>query len=595
MARSLLTCFALLITASTPGLAQQLSIPQVSASSLGAERCADCHAGVVEDYAHSGMARALGPLVTGELSGLEPVVDEPAGLKYEFSESSAGAKLIESWKSGEGAERRTVRLQAPVLFGVGAGILDRSFAVRFGSTMCFGPLEVLSASGESARHAALAPGHMVATGTRFATPITIECLACHTGELPPETYPDNLLPPRDWEPVGIGCDVCHAGAAGHADWRDAEADGAAPSSPDPIGLTAELDLARELSLCARCHLQGDARVALAPGRRGIPGPGVDLLEEWAIYVPASPDDDVPFVGQTERMMRSRCFTESLDSEPMTCVTCHDPHKSSHGSDEAASLRRSCMQCHTSGSEAGAHGCSLSAEERAEGGDCVDCHMPRTRVFDVHGVKVRDHFIRTRPEPGEPGPLRIKHCRDGLLAPFSWPGTDTSALEADFGLQLMAALIGGQAAVARDLVDLPAGEFSEGLPNYHLLRGRLLEDLGRAEEAAASYRRTLALDPSAAEAVVNLGLVLGGLGKETEGIELLDELISLHPKAEGALRNRAILKLNLGDEAGFASDLEAAHRILPRGVLARALAAYYSRQGQPLEAQAWDQEARRLQP
>ena len=101
--------------------------------------------------------------------------------------------------------------------------------------------------------------------------------------------------------------------------------------------------------------------------------------------------------------------------------------------------------------------------------------------------------------------------------------------------------------------------------------------------------------SAAEAVVNLSLVLGGLGRGTEGIALLDDLLTRHPKAEGALRNRAILKLNLGDEAGFASDLEAAHRILPRGVLARALAAYYSRQGQPLEAQAWDQEARRLQP
>ena len=595
MTRALLTCFGLWIAASTPGLAQEPSTPPASASSLGAERCADCHAAVVESYAHSGMARALGPLVSGEVSGLAPVVDEPAGLKYELSESSAGAKLIESWKSGEGTERRTVRLQAPLLFGIGAGIQDRSFAVRSGSTMCFGPLEVLSASGEAGRHAALAPGHMMQTGTRFATPITIECLACHTGELPAVTYPDNLLPPRDWQPVGIGCDVCHAGAAGHADWRDAEADGAAPASPDPIGRTAELDLAQELSLCARCHLQGDARVALAPGRRGIPGPGVDLLEEWAIYVPASPDDDVPFVGQTERMMRSRCFTESLDSQPLTCVTCHDPHESSHGSEEAASLRRSCMQCHTSGSEAGAHGCSLPTEERAEGRDCVDCHMPETRVFDVHGVTVRDHFIRARPEPSEPGPLRIKHCRDGLLVPFAWPGSDASALEADRGLQLMAALIGGQPAVARDLVDQPAGELSRGLPNYHLLRGRLLEDLGRAEEAAASYRRTLALDPSAAEAVVNLSLVLGGLGRGNEGIALLDDLLTRHPKAEGALRNRAILKLNLGDEAGFASDLEAAHRILPRGVLARALAAYYSRQGQPLEAQAWDQEARRLQP
>jgi predicted CXXCH cytochrome family protein len=322
---------------------------------------------------------------------------------------------------------------------------------------------------------------------------------------------------------------------------------------------------------------------------------VDLLQEWAIYLPASADEDVPFVGQTERMLRSRCFTESLSDEPMTCVTCHDPHQSSHGSEEAASLRRSCLQCHGAGSEARTHGCSLPAEERAGERDCVDCHMPETRVFDVQGVVVRDHFIRTRPEPGEPGPLRLKHCRDGLLAPFAWPGGDTSELEADSGLQLMAALIGGQPAIARDLVDLPAGELSSGLPNYHLLRGRVLEDLGRLDAAAESYRRVLALDPGAAEATVNLSLLLGNLGRPVEGIELLDGLLRSHPKAEGALRNRAILKLNSGDEAGFARDLEAAHKILPRGVLARALATHYSRQGRPLDAQAWEQEARRLEP
>ena len=48
--------------------------------------------------------------------------------------------------------------------------------------------------------------------------------------------------------------------------------------------------------------------------------------------------------------------------------------------------------------------------------------------------------------------------------------------------------------------------------------------------------------------------------------------------DGALRNRAIIRLSMGDPEGFARDLAAANAILPRALNARALATHYQRMG-----------------
>ena len=75
------------------------------------------------------------------------------------------------------------RLDAELAFAIGAGILDRSYVARRGQSLWFAPLEVVSTP--EGRHAALAPGHEIAPGSRFTTPITPECLGCHTDSPPP--------------------------------------------------------------------------------------------------------------------------------------------------------------------------------------------------------------------------------------------------------------------------------------------------------------------------------------------------------------------------------------------------------------------------
>lgn len=555
--------------------------PAPSAADLGAERCVDCHAAIVADYAGTGMARALGPLAAGELDGLAPVEAGAGQVEYHFEGgraredgSRSPAWIVETAPGGPDGVRR--RRSARLAFAIGAGVLDRSYAAELGGRLWFAPLEVLSAAGESPRHAALAPGQVIQPGLGFASPIAEECLACHTDRLPPRSYPDNVAPGPDWTPRGLSCATCHGDVEGHADWREAELDGGAPDGPDPILHHAGLSLEERVSVCARCHLQGDARLALDVGERGVPPAGGDLLERWQVYVPAEPDDDVAFVSQVERLVRSACYLGARDDDDaragLACETCHDPHRPLSDPRERRRVRDGCLRCHAAGESAEGERdpCALPRAERGER-DCVACHMPLVEVFDVPHVRVHDHLVARRPTPtARHDDVRVKHSRDGELAAFRWPGRPAPPLADDPGLALMASVAAGFPERAAALAAQEPAPRVLGLATYQHLRALVLEGQGRLPEAAEAYAAALARDREHVASAVNLSLLLGRLGRVREGIDLATRVIERHPLADGALRNRALLHLELGDRAAARADLEAAYALNPLPAVARAL-------------------------
>ena len=545
------------------------------------ESCASCHGVLVDEYRETGMARAIERLAPGEFEGLSSVKDHDTGLSYALRESSEGFRIAESW----GTANARVSRELPLLYAIGAGRLDRSYVALEGGMEWFAPLEVLSQSGEMKRHAALAPGHEIVPGLRFQTGITNECLACHTDSPPAISYPSNLHD-STWQPHGISCEACHSAGEEHAQHRAAEAKG-----EDPVVALQDLELAERISLCARCHLQGDARISLT-GSRSLSTPGTDLLEEWAVYLPEEQDEDVAFVSQVERMLSSVCFTASLegDARPLECTTCHDPHRSVDVPAERARVRASCMKCH----EAADDDCSRPKDVVTER-DCVGCHMPLVNVFDVSGVRIHDHEIARSPAPTKSySKIRVKHSERGEVKRFAWPWKG-EASEEDPGLEMMAALIAGGPRRAQGLVGEKPGPESRRLATYHHLRGVLLEGRGELDEARRSYMRALLLDPESGESSVNLSIVLGRMSRAAEGIAILDELLERHPRAEGAWRNRSLLKNSIGDVRGFAEDLKRAHSILPRAENARALAAVSRRLGDESTARLWEQRAKLLSP
>ncbi|MCZ6599136.1 MAG: multiheme c-type cytochrome [Planctomycetota bacterium] len=520
--------------------------PVAAAVAVG-EACLDCHDALVRSWRETGMARALEPLRPGELEGLDEVREHETGYRYRFEERKGGWWIVETREGGH-------RLADPIAFAIGAGNLDRSYAALRGGMLWFAPIEVVSATAKTARHAAPAPGNDITPGARMTTPITPECLGCHTDTPPPRGFPLNLAPDETWTPQGISCGACHGSVDAHVVWREAELTGADPAGEDPVLQPGRLGRVERLSICAACHLQGDARIVLDPGELGPPPPGGDLLEQRALFVAAEPTNDVGFVSQVERLVLSRCF---LESEAMVCETCHDPHRSVYEESARRRVRDACLTCHT------ADHCTLMDDEARQGRDCASCHVRRTGVFDVARVEIHDHWIRV--DPGPPG------------------------------LLLMALHNGGHFERALALVDEAPGSAAARLPMYHHARGSLLERAGRLEEAGHSYEVALSLDPDLVESSINLGLLFYRLGRPKTGLRVLDDALARHPRAYGALRNRAVVRAAGGDGRGALADLRAAFEMLPQAEVAAAIASLQESLGEAAGAERMRRTAHELDP
>jgi predicted CXXCH cytochrome family protein len=569
------------LCAALPGFGCAREEPRTARTPRPGGACADCHDSIVDAWNAAPMAHALGRVAPGELVGLGSAADA-AGFAYRFDVDDAGAYLVEHapW----GAESR-----APIAFAIGAGRMDRSYAVVHGALAWFAPLERLSASDRGPAHAALAPGNAMHPGSRASVPITAECLGCHTDDPPPPTWPLNLSGEHlsGWEPRGLSCAACHAPVDAHAAWQADALSGAAPRGDDPMLRPAELTRFGQLSICAVCHLQGDVRVVL-DGDLGPPEPGTDVLDSRACFVAREPTNDVGFVSHVERLMLSACFRAS----EMTCTTCHDPHRAIEAPGVRERTRAACVDCHR-----GMRSDHAGAPPAAR--DCVDCHMRRTPTFDVALVEIHDHWIRSDPGPPSarpaPGDLRSMEAPDGRWVRASWPGEPKPDHHDDPGLLMMALVKASLLEQATALVDVAPGPGARGIAGYHHVRAGLLEAAGRSENACQAYARALELDPDYAPAATNLALLEGELGDPAAGVARLDALLSSHPLHAGALRNRAVLRGRLGDVPGAIADLERALAVSPDATVAAALGRLYGRVGERARSAEYAALALRLDP
>jgi tetratricopeptide (TPR) repeat protein len=196
----------------------------------------------------------------------------------------------------------------------------------------------------------------------------VRCLVCHV------TRPRDFRepPPADAGPesadTAIGCERCHGPGSNHlaavaADWTDrAIAVARADTSPAATVNTQ----------CAECH-----------------------TVDFRSVIRSNPADPRFVRSPGFTMTFSRCYAES--NGRLSCLTCHDPHREAEHT--ASFYERKCLSCHSSG-RPGKDSPPADGTDRgracpvAPTRECLDCHMPKILVADLHTI-LTDHYIRVR--------------------------------------------------------------------------------------------------------------------------------------------------------------------------------------------------------
>lgn len=560
---------------------------RAGAAYVGDATCALCHKEIVESFRGHGMARSFALVdsaaVLGDWSGRGAVRHAASGYTYTMTTQRGRRVVVESRADSAGREIHRVEKEVDAI--IGSGDNDQAFVYEESGGWYLLPVEWYTTKGIWD----MAPGFDGADQERWKRRLLPGCIGCHAAT--PDYIRDSGHRYREPMPAAIGCERCHGPGALHADARMTGASGVSPAGFDStIVNPARLAPARQIDVCAQCHLQGDVR-------RPRPGcgdfdyrPGLDLDDFRVTHVPAIEDTlEFGFVRHVERMVQSRCY---IESDSMTCTTCHDPHETSRGHGPER-WRDACLRCHAATQ---CPECAAGGAGAAMGDDCVACHMRRSEPYDLRHVTITDHWIRRRVEPAAAHAATRMTARDDVpLVRFARGGAvvDTAAFDlVELGISHVAAGHDARAAALLERGVAGGVRWSEAFLQLAIaLRGA-----GREPEALAMLDSAAARAPESAEAAFRLGQTSLAAGRPLAAVSALRAGLALYADDALAWTNFAIA-LDAAGDADAAIDAAArAVQIHPGADAAqRTLGLFLARRGRRAEAVAPLREALRLSP
>ncbi|MEM1319036.1 MAG: tetratricopeptide repeat protein [Bacteroidota bacterium] len=350
---------------------------------VGMETCKTCHADIHSTFIHTGMGRSFDHATRQKSAATykvhDVVYDENSNFYYKpyFQDSSLYIKEFRLGPSGDTVHQRTEK----ITYIVGSGQHTNSHILSHNGYIFQAPITYYTQEGRWD----MAPGFR-GENLRFSRLLAAECITCHNHL--PDQVQGSMNKYVDM-PRGIECERCHGPGELHVAQKSA-GEIVDTSKYIDYSIVNPSDLPRDLQmdLCQRCHLQG---VAVLKEDQSFYDfrPGMRLNKVMNVFLPRYTNSHEKFImaSQADRLRMSPCY---MESEELSCLTCHNPHKSIEVT-SVNQYNRACEGCHAS--KAGEEACSYSPAERlAVDNNCVSCHMPPSGSVDIPHVNITDHYI-----------------------------------------------------------------------------------------------------------------------------------------------------------------------------------------------------------
>jgi tetratricopeptide (TPR) repeat protein len=347
-------------------------------------------------------------------------------------------------------------------------------------------------------------------------------MACHTGAI---QYVPGSKNKYTSVALGIDCEKCHGPGSVHIKlMQEGHLVDVGETTDYSIVNPAKLPVEKQFDVCQQCHLQGIAVPHAGKPVRDF-RPGMRLSEVYEVFVEEKADPDLfGIASHAERLQQSRCFIASAGK--LTCITCHDPHKSV-GLTATDTHIKQCQGCHKA--EQAPLCKAPTATQATMQGNCISCHMPEGGTRDIPHVSFHDHRIRVlKPRDTTSLAAAADYIRlrcatqvppatgpEGLawLQYYEQQDHDPRWL-AEAARQLPATDLYARARVARyqqapeeALVLVEEALRENTSADLLFLKGELLEEVSRFEEAYQAYLAAAKLQPESADAAIKTAVVL----------------------------------------------------------------------------------------
>lgn len=379
---------------------------------VGSEACRTCHAANFESFHHTGMGQSFGPATqqksAADFANHQPVFDSFQNMWY-YPFWSNGQFFIKEYRI-VGADTVYKRIEK-IAYIIGSGQHTNSHLLQENGYVFQAPLTYYTQK----KTWDLPPGFENGNNSRFGRRINSECITCHN------SFPDYVQGSENQfvnMPFGIGCERCHGPGALHvAEKKKGIIVDTSLYADYTIVNPKRLPWKKQIDLCQRCHLQGNA--VLKPGKTFFDfKPGMELSEVMYVFVPEYLDKNNSFImaSHAERLQMSNCFTKSNPVSSnnqynpklnFTCINCHNPHVSVKETN-TSKFNLACTGCHSENKTLCSETESVLIKNK---NNCVSCHMPLVGAEDIPHVSVHDHYIR-KPQPNLPfknSPLKGLWC------------------------------------------------------------------------------------------------------------------------------------------------------------------------------------------